>query len=133
MRKAILEGFPDANLGVSMVWINMLEGDTEAAARHAAAAFTGNRRVHQFHDAERRLGRHVAQVLGGESDAVAWDIYLFYEEGSTWTQELPVPSHWVHQLTTSGWAPSGRYFAGDDLSEELHQSMGRLLAAQGLR
>jgi hypothetical protein len=130
VRTAILEGFPDTDIRVSIVWIPMLEGDAEAAARGSATDFS-DPRVRQFYDAERRLGRHVAEVLGGGPDAVAWDIYLFFGAGSRWTQRLPRPSAWMHQLTTSNWAAAEQYHTSDDLIQELHRTMGELMSKQG--
>jgi hypothetical protein len=127
----ILDGFPDAEISVSIVWIPMLEGDTEAVARERAVAFANDPRGRQFYDAEKRLGRHVAQLLAGGADAVAWDAYLFFAAGSKWRQSLPRPAAWTHQLTTSNWAAARNYQAGEALEEELRRAMGELIATEG--
>ncbi|MDQ5852244.1 MAG: hypothetical protein M3380_09265, partial [Chloroflexota bacterium] len=63
MRQSIIEGFPQATIGVGIVWINMLTGDTEAAAAESAQ-IVDDARVRHFYDPEQRAGKAVAQSLG---------------------------------------------------------------------
>lgn len=70
-------------------------GDTEVTAIGTARAIR-NPRVRHFYDADKLAGRAVAVSLGGEGET-AWDIYLFYEQGTVWQHRPPVPVAWAHQ------------------------------------
>lgn len=124
VRQSIIEGFPQATIGVGIVWINMLTGDTEAAAAESAQ-IVDDARVRHFYDPEQRAGKAVAQSLGWEGK-VAWDIYLFYPKGSRWGDSPPVPSRWMYQLSES-WVDPAHYRWGDDLLAELHETMNKLM------
>ena len=127
---AILTGHPEADISLSIVWIPMLEGDTEAAARQAAEQFLPDPRVRHFYDPDRRAGKAIAQSLGGGEGEVAWDIYLFYERGDEWDRVPPLPIDWMHQLVATSWADAARHHRGDDLAKQIYQSMARLIGAQ---
>jgi hypothetical protein len=62
----------------------------------------------------------------GWQGSVAWDIYLFYAPDKKWTNEPPIPEYWMHQLTDS-WATKDKYRTGNDLKDELFNSMQKLL------
>jgi len=62
---------------------------------------------------------------------VAWDIYLFYERGSVWTGEPPVPVAWMHQLEGSRWADPAHFHSGEDLVRELDRTLRRLADREG--
>jgi hypothetical protein len=111
---------------VIVVWLPMLEGDTEAAAQGAADTILADPRVRHLYDPERHAGRAIARHLGAEQDQVAWDIYLFYEPGAEWREAPPTPAAWMHQLTNSRWADPAHYHSGQDLVEELEETMKRL-------
>jgi hypothetical protein len=120
----MVQDFPHANVSVSIVWVNMLTSDSEATAR-TSTRIIDDPRVRHFYDPEKRAGKVVAESLGGQ-DRVAWDIYLFYAEGSEWDDGPPAPSCWMHQLTGSSWADPARYHCGDDLVEELRKTTKEL-------
>lgn len=101
----------------AIVWIPMLDDDTEKAIERSAAAFA-EFDVVQFVDSDRVLGRHIAHSLGGV-DSVAWDIYLFYGSDARWENGVPTPDEWVHQLGSCSWAPADRYRCGDALKAAL--------------
>ena len=123
MQRAVLWDFPNANISACVVWINMLPLDNLIAAK-ASARILHDPRVFQFHDPKKRVGKSIAQSLGGQ-EAVAWDIYLFYASGSEWQGNVPSPIHWAHQLSPSGWAD--HFHHGDDLIAELHRIMQQLM------
>jgi hypothetical protein len=123
VQRSILKDFPNADISVSIVWINMLPHDTEASAKESAKKFTSDQRVRHFYDPEKRSGIAIAQGLGAEEGMVAWDMYLFYEIGSEWGEIPPSPANWMHQLKGSSWADSAHYRSGDDLIEALHAAM----------
>lgn len=124
MQRAILDDFPQADIGVSIVWINMLPLDSQVTAETSARIIHDPRARH-FHDPEKQAGKAVASSLGGQ-DKVAWDIYLFYAPGSEWGSNPPAPIGWAHQLEGSNWADSTHYRTGDDLVNELRKIMERL-------
>ncbi len=125
MHKAITEGFPSARIGIAVVWINMLPDDTEEAARSAARTLVDPRAQH-YYDGERRVGRAVAESLGGQGE-VAWDMYLFYGPGQEWGEVPPRPVEWAHQLATDAWADPGRYHRSQELIAELGRLMQSLV------
>lgn len=120
MLKAILEQFPNARFGVTLVWLNMLEADSETAAHNAAQMFR-DPRVRHYHDPRRLVGTTFArQVFPGylakaaatfpkgdplrlqlesrSPDSPLWDIYFFYGSGATWKDTPPRPNRWIKQL-----------------------------------
>jgi len=131
VRQAILEGFPDADISVGIVWIDILELDSEAAAKRAMEGFRPDSRVRHFYDPEQRVGRAIAQSLGTGATKVAWDIYLFYERGGEWGDGPPVPVAWMHQLTSSSWADVAYFHSGNDLTRELIKTMKKLTTIKG--
>jgi hypothetical protein len=127
VQRSVFESFPDADISGSIVWINMLQGDTHATAQESARILD-DARVRHFHDPRRRTGKAIARSLGGQSE-VAWDIYLFFAEGRNWVGEPPPPVEWTHQLS-AGWADPEHLRFGDDLVKELHRIMKKLTAAR---
>lgn len=117
VREDVVDAFHEAGFSVSLVWIPMLAGDSPAAIERTAAEFSRDG-LRQFADPERTMGHLVADSLGG-SDSIAWDIYLFYGPDARWTDELPEPIEWVHQLGGYSWASPERYRCGNELTEEL--------------
>jgi len=86
----------DPRLRGFVVWLPMLNGDSERAADAQAGAFI-DARVAQQWDGERRSGKVVAETLRLKGNA--WDVYLLYAPGVKWTREAPpAPTFWMHQL-----------------------------------
>jgi hypothetical protein len=125
VQEAIVDGYPHADISVSIVWINMLPLDSRAMA-HVRAQTMQDPRTRHFSDPRKRVGRAIAQSLGGRNK-VAWDIYLFYAPGAEWEDGPPAPAWWAHQLTGSSWADAAHYHHGDDLVKGLHRAMADLL------
>lgn len=124
VQRSIIEDFPHVDIGVSVVWINMMEGDTKAAAERSARIIN-DPRVRHFHDPKRRSGEAIGKSLGWK-DKVAWDTYLFYERGSRWMEAPPAPLKWIHQLPWDTQADPAHFHTGDDLVEALHKIMKEL-------
>ena len=101
----------------------MLHGDMEETARKSARIIE-DPRVRHFHDPENRSGKAIAQSLGGQG-AVAWDVYLFFAEGSEWVEDPPPPTDWKHQLSAD-WADPMRLHVREDLVATLHRTMKEL-------
>ena len=125
----MLSSFPDADISVSVVWINMLPPDSADTAKRSALIVDDDRARH-FYDPERRVGRAIALSLG-EPDMIAWDIYLFYAAGQEWQASMPAPTHWAHQLSGERWRD--HFHWGDDLNAELHRAMRELTVTAGRR
>jgi len=121
VRRSILEEFPDADISVSVVWIHMLPDDTTAAVK-ASARIIDDPRVRHFHDPEQRSGAAIADGLEWEGQ-IAWDIYLFYDKDSRWTEGPPAPVDFMHQLS---WEAT-HFRTGDDLVRELREAMQKML------
>lgn len=84
------------DLPTTVVWIPMLDGDELPAAVTASALYR-DRAAPQFWDGSKLLGKEVARSLG-VPDWTAWDIYLFYPPGATWTAAgLPRPAMMLAQ------------------------------------
>ena len=98
---------------VSIVWIPMLPGDSEDAARAATELIPDARARHYF-DPDRQAGRALASRMGGEGQ-IAWDIYLLFPPDVPWEDEPPLPIDWAHQLGDTAWADAARCHRGDSL------------------
>lgn len=79
MQKSVLEAYPDADIIVGVIWINILEKDTEQMSREAAGKFIADSRVFHFYAPVKRMGKSIARSLGAKGE-VAWDSYLFYKK-----------------------------------------------------
>ena len=123
VQKSIIEDFPNADISVSIVWIDMLPSDTELTAKRSARIID-DPRVRHFYDPGKRSGKAITQSLGWEGK-MAWDVYLFYTEGTEWVEDPPMPSDWLHQLNDS-WADRVHFHSGNDLVEELYKTMQKL-------
>jgi len=121
VRRSILEEFPDADISVSIVWIQMLPDDTKAAVNRSARIIDEPRPPH-FHDPEQMAGMAIADGLDWEGK-IAWDIYLFYDKDSAWTEGPPALTDFMHQLSC---APP-HFRPGAALVLALRQAMQRML------
>lgn len=121
MQEAIIEGFPQADVAVSLVWIRMLPLDNKATARYRALSLR-DARIRHFYDPHKRVGKAVAQTYGAVGK-VAWDMYMFFPAGVEWESLPPMPAVYAHQLTAD-WIDTTRCFRGDELIKELIRLMG---------
>lgn len=127
MQKSIIEAFPEMETLVSIVWLHMLQGDSESSAEESARIFSDHP-VRQFYDPNQQAGKAVAESVGWRGQ-VAWDIYLFYPVGGIWAKGPPTPSVWMHQLSEP-WSDREHYRSGDDLVKALLETMKRLTGPQ---
>jgi len=100
----------------------MLISDNATTANTAAEIFQHADAI-QFHDPNRLVGKEIAESLGAHG-SIAWDMYLFYETGSEWGEEPPIPFDWAHQLDDLRIDPNR--FAWDD---ELRVRLRRMISA----
>lgn len=122
VNESVLRSFPDADLSVSIVWIDMLRSDNESSARQASTIY-GDSRVAQFHDPNKLAGEAFGAELAGGYPA--WDIYMFFSAGQRWDDEAPMPVEWMHQLGGRVADPN-RFRGGSALAPALRTAMGEL-------
>ena len=111
-------------IAIMIVWIDMLSGDHATTASAAAKMFQGERVV-QLHDPNKLIGKAIAESIGA-NNAIAWDMYLFFERGCEWKEQLPSPLTWAHQLDDP-WASPDHYAWGNDLPVRLREIMNNLI------
>ena len=130
MLKSVLQGFPSADISVSIVWIQMPGfNDNEQTARRIAGSFVDSR-VKNFYDP---FPAHVVGKAFAEervSRGPAWDIYFFYKRGQEWTDGPPEPAEWMHQLGGKGRADATKFETGQGLIDQLHESMHKVTGAE---
>ena len=129
VRASVLEAYPEAELPVTIVWIDMLPTDNEAAAKRSSRIFE-DPRVKQFHDPDRKAGRAIARDLLYEDGGPAWDIYLFYDKDAEWTDRPPEPVDWMHQLSGARRADPSRFRPGPQLTKALKEATAGILAKE---
>ena len=130
MQQSVLKDFPDADVSVSIVWIQMPDfNDNETTSRKIAESFS-DPRVKHFYDPfpAHLVGKAFAH--GRISRGPAWDIYFFYEQGQEWTEGPPEPAEWMHQLGGGDRADPSRFHPGTELVEHLHQAMHSVTGAK---
>ena len=129
VRDSVLNAYPNADIHVSIVWIDMLPSDNAAAATKSAAIFD-DPRVKQFYDPDRKSGYAIAKDLLYENAGPAWDIYLYYDKDAQWTDAPPKPVDWVHQLGGGRRADAARFRPGQRLVDALRESTGKILSGE---
>jgi len=119
VQKTVINQMKSKNIGVIIVWTNMLKSDDKENAYKAASMFK-DPSVVQYFDAENKFGDLVAKRLNPEGEKV-WDIYMFYDKDTEWSKSLPRPFEYAHQLSAlvHPWADNTKYFCGDDLTKRL--------------
>jgi len=126
LRQQVMEAFPNADLDVSIVWMDMLPTDDRQEAETSSQIIQGPN-VQQFYDTDAVSGETFARVLGCPPSGPAWDVYLFYEPGATWADAPPAPMRWMHQMDNL--ASHQNHFTGKALSEAFRRTMVDLGAA----
>lgn len=126
MQDSILKKFPDTDISVSLVWVEMLPTDNRVAAENMAASIRDPRVVHYFDPRGARLaGGAFAKGIIREGAGPAWDVYFFYDKDAEWQHAPPGPAEWFHQLG-GGTRADPRRFAAGVIGDKLHEAMHRL-------
>lgn len=146
-------GVPD-DLPIFVVWLPMVEGDSEAAAVESAKLLPASQ-VHHYYDPERTLGRrmpetcfprfreralaalpadhwfrpHLEEVVQNPTlhSTVLWDAALLYRPDAEWHKEPPCPTLWTKQtayFAEPGEPPMGLFWR-DDCDSPPHESEWR--------
>ena len=121
IRESVLEAYPDAELSITIVWVDMLSADGEAAVTKAAEVFD-DARVRQFYDETRRSSTAFATDVLYADGGPAWDIYLYYEPGAIWDEFPPKPAEWYHQLSGTKRGDPALFRPGQELVNQLRES-----------
>lgn len=121
VRHSIISRNPIPNLSIIVVWIDMMPGDNFASATGSAKNFFSDTHAAQFHDPERRAGEAFGKAVGAAGGKVAWDFYLYFDEGEVWEKKAPLPKAYLHQLKGSSWASEAQFRTGRELFDELYR------------
>ncbi len=109
-------------MSLAVVWLDVLPLDEEETARKTAGILADDPRIRHFHDPEKLVGKAVAKSLDWRG--YAYDIYLFYPKGSTWSGGLPAPAQYAHQLGVH--SDDEHFHMGEDLPRSLRDMMTRI-------
>jgi len=124
IREGILDKYPDKDLSVTIVWVDMYSGDDYSSARRTARILD-DPRVKHFYDFDDIVGPAFAKSMGASHweslREPAWDIYMFYSGDTSWETDLPVPDDYTHQLNRGygHWAERRYFNSGVDLYHAL--------------
>ncbi len=98
MARSVINAYSSADISINIVWISMLPGDSEEAAREISGMFT-DPRVEQFWDAKRLSG-------------IAYSTAVFPRWLKDGAESIP-PGHLLHEvLRKRAEAPPQRVDAG---------------------
>lgn len=119
VQETVLKYKAQKDIGVIIVWTNMLKSDDKENAFKAASMFKDPAIV-QYFDAENKFGDLVARRLNPKGEK-AWDIYMFFDKEDQWSNSIPRPFEYAHQLNESNhpWADQTKYFCGKNLTKRL--------------
>lgn len=122
VQRYVLDEIDDDRIRAYVVWGPMLGEETAEDADKAPFYLNDERSSHYWTD-QHTLAEMLEAPLGLE-DEPAWDVFLVFQPGVTWTDAPPVPDYYMHH--------------GRSLPEELrlnghklHAEVARLLAAAG--
>lgn len=120
VQQTVIERMREKDISVIIVWTNMLKSDDKENAYKAASMFKDPSIV-QYFDSENRFGDIVARRLNPKGEK-AWDIYMFFDKEDQWSNSIPRPFEYAHQLSESlhPWADNTKYFCGKDLTKRLN-------------
>jgi hypothetical protein len=115
-----------------VVWLPMVKGDSESAARDLLAA-TADSRVRGYWDPKGRSGKAFSKTLDlrtfGFFSRTAWDVYLVYPPGVRWAGDQPPrPAHWEHQLAWAKGAQPGVLLDRERLTQEVGRALQEVRA-----
>lgn len=128
MLKSILQDFPETDISVSIVWIQMPGFNDNETTAGLIAQTMSDPRVRHFYDplATHHAGKAFAKGLLTKGAGPAWDIYFFYKKGVEWRDGPPSPTEWMHQLGGGRRADPAHFHSGDDLVSALHETMHKV-------
>lgn len=137
VRKEIVDRYPAAKVTAVSIWIPMIPTDNEQAARNSATILPADRGP-QFYDARQTAGwayargtfaefvsrsrkslpdgHYLAEHFDNpqERDRPQWDLYMLYAPGVRWTDDPPMPTHWIRHCGRTDGANSTYWLDSPD-------------------
>ncbi len=104
-------------LVIYVVWEPILRTDDARSSRKATALVPDPRARHYWVDTQ-ALGQLFQPTLGLTAEP-AWDVYLIYPPGRTWSDKPPAPEFFMHQLV--GRLAEDRLLDGAALAVEIRK------------
>lgn len=126
VEREIMARYPPERVHASVVWIPMIKGDSEDAARKSSGILARTNASH-FYDAKQAAGwayhcgsfegmaRRVKAALPADhwiteawaehrEDTPQWDLYMLYAPGVTWDADAlpPKPAAWIRHIGRHG-------------------------------
>jgi hypothetical protein len=124
IKEAVLDSNDD-EISVSLVWTTRSPGDKYKKAEWMSR-FIDDARVRHFYDPNQLTGRIFGPLVMLSPQQPAWDVFLFYPPGVSWSNEPPAPVRWMHQLPGTGLADPTHRFTGDNLTAQLRNATDEL-------
>jgi len=126
VQNTIIQKMNYKDIGVIIIWTNMIATDEQNSAYHAASLFKSPN-VIQFFDSKNKFGDVVAKKLNPQGKK-AWDIYMFFDKDVQWNNEFPRPFDYAHQLSPAAnpWVDRTKYFCGSELTRRLGEILTTL-------
>jgi len=123
--RQLFDRFESTELSAMIAWIPMKPNDSAAAATAQALTFTDERVRLEGWDTDRAIGGAFEKTLG--LTRTAWDVYMVYDPGVTWSGALPpAPSYWMHQLTGDSGADQRYCLSPTALAGEIGKRLARV-------
>jgi len=120
VQRYVLDQIPDERLRLYVVWLPFHPLDIRDRAKEATLLLD-DPRVRHFWAANLGLPEvYKAQLK--LKDSVAWDVFLIYPAGATWTEPAPVPGRLMHNLAE---LPDAQRLDGLSLGKDLMQMLAR--------
>ncbi len=105
------------------LWLPVMQGDNAKSAQLESASFSDDR-IQQIWDPERCFGELFAKTL--RLKGIAWDVYLLYASGVTWSAEgPPEPTFWMAQLPTETGVDEKLLLNPGEFAHELFGLLGK--------
>jgi hypothetical protein len=117
VERHLLEQLRDPGLSVYIVWEKLGAQDSQEGAIHAAALLS-DERIHHFWSPERFASTAFQEPVGIQG-ATAWDVFLVFDKGKTWTFIPPAFDKFMHNQKQHQELPKDRLFNAETLAGEV--------------
>ena len=98
MQTELLDKIKDDRLNLHIVWTPVLQNDDHNAALVSQRIIHDPRATHYW-DGDMVLGTAYGQAVELPNGRdFAWDIYFAFDHGVEWTDRVPEPADFAHQL-----------------------------------
>ncbi len=125
VRKNILETLKSDKIRVYVVWTPVLREDERAKVSDVTELIEGDR-VQHFWDEDKSLGLSFGKIVTLPRErTLAWDVYFLFGGQATWSDQLPQPADWMHQL-----AVDDRKLDGEKLQASVEKLLKELKSSE---